>query len=212
METGERRLLERFVPGGDIVGLGGEEGIGWIQNFNALNRVALADPVHDVLSGGDFAKDGVFVIQPGSGHMGDEKLTAIGGGAAIGHREKAGFVVFERGNELVAEIIAGAARSGAGGIAALNHEILDHPVEGNPVVVSALCQIEEVGGRHGSLIGKEGGGDVALVGFDDNADGSDGFAHGIFSVGDGESGGKRQSRNKDENFTEKKVWHGRNLR
>ena len=62
----------------------------------------------------------------------DEELRAVGVRAGVGHRERAAddLVVVE----LVLEGVARAAGAGALGAAALDHEVGDHAVEGEPVV------------------------------------------------------------------------------
>ena len=67
--------------------------------------------------------------------MGDEKLAAVRVLAGVGHREDARAVVLEVGMKLVRQPVAGIAGAVAQRAAALNHEVLDHPVKNQPVKV-----------------------------------------------------------------------------
>ena len=80
----------------------------------------------------------------GVAHVGDEELAAVGARAGIGHREDAGLVVFQGRIELILELVPGTAHAGAGRVAALHHEIVDHPVEDGVVVESFACQEDQV--------------------------------------------------------------------
>jgi transaldolase len=97
--------------------------------------------------------------------MGDEKLAAIGAGTGIGHRKNAGLAVAEAPVEFIGEPVARAAPARPSGVAALDHEILNDPVERHAVVVSGAAKIQEVGNGHGDLAGKEGRRDLAAGGF-----------------------------------------------
>lgn len=159
-------LVEGFVPLGDPVFLRLEEGIRGIEDFNFENFVTLGDGVDNVLPLGDLTENGVLAVQPGSRHMGDEKLAAIGRGTTVRHREDARLVVLETGFHLVFKGVARAACPGAGRVAALDHEIRNHAMEGDAVVIPALGEIEVVGNGDRSLRGKECAFDVSLAGFD----------------------------------------------
>ena len=68
--------------------------------------------------------------------------------------------MLERAVELVGELVAGAAGAGAGRVAALDHEIGDHAVEGGAVVerlagLGAFGQADEVLHGVGRLVGEE---------------------------------------------------------
>lgn len=112
----------------------------------------------------------MFAVEVWGGKVGDEELAAVGAGACVGHREDAGFVVFEVRDEFVAEFVAWAARSGAGWVAALNHEVGDDAVEFDVVVVVFFGEVEVVRDGHGGLGSEEGGFDVAFFGVEDDAD------------------------------------------
>ena len=55
-------------------------------------------------------------------------------GPRVRHRQQVGLVELQLGVELVAELVARAAAAGAGGVAALDHEAVDHAVEHGAVV------------------------------------------------------------------------------
>ena len=76
-------------------------------------------------------------------------------GAGVGHREHAGLVVAQLGMELVGETVARTAGAGAGRIAALRHEVLDHPVEDRAIVKSLAGQEDEIVDRARRLIGEQ---------------------------------------------------------
>ena len=124
---------------------------------------------------------GVAVIQPGGGLDRDEELAPVGIRAGVRHGEPAGLVVLERGVKLVLELVSRAAPAGAGGIAALDHEIGDNPVEDKAVVkgplgflpgfgigifLFPLGQADEVFNGVRCLFFKEPADDEAVVGFD----------------------------------------------
>ena len=68
----------------------------------------------------------------------------------------------QRRVELVLELVARSPASGSTRAAALDHEARDHPVELEPVVVPARCEVDEVRHRDRRLLGKEVQSDGAL--------------------------------------------------
>ena len=64
------------------------------------------------------------------GHVGDEELASIGPWTRIGHGENTGTIVFEPSVHFVFKAVAGPAAACAGGIATLDHELLDDAMEG----------------------------------------------------------------------------------
>ena len=101
--------------------------------------------------------------------MRNEELAAIGNRlSCICHREDSGFVMFKVRTALVLERIAGAAAPAAGRIAALDHEIGDHAMECDAVVVASICKIKEVCDSDGCFGGIKGSFDVTFAGFYDN--------------------------------------------
>lgn len=148
----------------EVVFLGFEEGGGVAVDGDGGDFVALFDGVYDVLSFGDFAKDGVLAVEVGGGVVGDEELGAVGVRAGVCHGEDACFSVAELADEFIGKFVAWAASAGAGGVAALDHEVRDDAVELDSVVVVALCEVEEIGAGGGGSGGEEGGFDVSLGG------------------------------------------------
>ncbi len=135
----------------EIVFLGLEQRSGVIVDGDGRNFITLRDFVDHVLAFGDFTEDRVLAIQMWGGEVSDEELAAIGAGSGIGHRENAGLGVFQRAVEFIREFVARAAGASAGRITALDHEICDHAVEGDVVVISALGEIEEICASDGDL-------------------------------------------------------------
>ena len=162
-------LLQHRVPLVEVRLLRGEQLVGGIENFDALDLVALRDRVHHVLALGHFAEDRVLAIEPRTGHVRDEKLAAVRAGAGVGHRENAGLRVLERLVDLVGEIVAGAAAAGARRVAALDHEVRDHAVKLDAVVIPALGEVQEIGGGHRHLRGEDGAFDIAAGGVEEDA-------------------------------------------
>ena len=99
--------------------------------------------------------------------MRDEELAAVGARTRVGHGQDAGDVVFEVGRAFVGKLVARTTGAGALGAAALDHEIIDHAVENEIVVITPAGEIDEIGYGQWGLIGKQSQIDNALVGFDD---------------------------------------------
>ena len=144
---GELLLFQNAIPLVDAFLLGGEEGVGRIEDFDFLDGVAHADRVDHILALRGDTKDRVASIQVRSGHMGDEKLAAVCSRTRICHGEDAGLVVHETGFDLVLEAVAWASTASAGWVAALDHELGNHAMEGDAIVVAAFGEVQEV--RHG---------------------------------------------------------------
>ena len=102
-----------------------------------------------------FAEDGVFAVEPIGHDVGDEELAAVGAGAGVGHRERSDLVLVRIAFELVFEAIAGAAAAGAGGVAALDHEVGDDAVEDGAVVEFVAGQEDEVVDGLGRFLGEQ---------------------------------------------------------
>ena len=145
---------------------------------------------------GDLAEDRVVSVEPRGRHGGDEELGAVGAmrlavaaatQAGVRHGQQIRPVECEFGDDLVVEVVAGAAGAIAQRAAALDHEVLDDAVEGQAVVerlmgrlagewvrpfLLAGRQTEEVLHGHGRLIVEQVDGDVTFGGAHD--DGSHG--------------------------------------
>src|SRR5262245_3539838 len=72
--------------------------------------------------------------------------------------------------DLVGKLVTRAAHSGTGGIAALDHEIGDHSMKGDAVVIFLRSEIEEVRDSHRNFACEERAFDVAFAGVENNAD------------------------------------------
>ena len=130
-----------------------------LDDADGENPVAAADVVDDVEPLDHPAEAGVdavevlriFAIEA------DEELRAARIAAGVGHREHAPVVVLERGRGLALDAVARAARSVAAGASALDDEVGDDAVEGQPVVEVVVGQVDEVGHRAGCRLGVEFG-------------------------------------------------------
>src|ERR687896_657824 len=117
--------------------------LGVLDGPVARPRLEPLDRVHRVHAGGDSPEYGVLAVEPRSGSgRDDEELAAVRVRAAVRHRERTALdlVVVD----LVLELVSRAARAGAVRAAALDHEVGDHPVEDEAVVVAVAAQLREV--------------------------------------------------------------------
>lgn len=96
------------------------------------------DGVHDIHPIDDFAKDGVAVVEPRGGFVGDKELATVGVGARVCHAQHAGTIVLERGVELVSELVTGATCACTERATALDHEVFDDAVKSKAVVKGAV--------------------------------------------------------------------------
>lgn len=127
-----------------------------------LDQPHLLDRLHTAL---DSSKDGMLPIQPGGGRERNKELAAIRVRPGIGHAEHAGAGVPQGRVDLVVELVAvdgGAAAAGAGGVAALDHEVGNDAVEDGGGVVAATDEGGEVVAGLGGVSGVELDGDGAL--------------------------------------------------
>lgn len=154
----------------DVVFLVFEEVAGIAVDGDGSDCIALFNGIYNVLTLSDFTEDRVLSIEVRGRVVGDEELGAVGIGASISHGENSCFVVAEFADELIGELVSRAAPTGAGGITALDHEVRDHAVELDVVVVAALGEVEEICAGGGSSAGEECGFDVSLGGMDGNVD------------------------------------------
>ena len=97
----------------------------------------------------------MLTVQMGLGRMGDEKLTAVRVRTSVGHREAARAVPVGVASRLVLKFVAGAAPACAGGVAALNHEIVNNPVKADPVIKAFTGQKDKVVDRLRRFLGKQ---------------------------------------------------------
>ena len=129
---------------------------------------AFLDFFHSFVAFHNLTKDRVAVVQPGSEGRGYEKLTAVGVGAGIGHGQNAFFGKAEAGIEFVLKFATPEGlptSAGACGIATLNHEIRNDPVENNAVIIALFDQSAEVFHSFRGLIRKQTNANTALIGF-----------------------------------------------
>jgi len=99
------------------------------QDSDRLHGVIHFNPVNHVLSGNNFPKNTVFVVQPGGCLVRNEKLTAICIGTGICHGQDTLPIMFQVRIKLIRESISRSAPSCTFRISSLDHKILDNPVE-----------------------------------------------------------------------------------
>ncbi len=138
------------------------------------------DGIDDMHSVDDFAKDGVAVVEPRGGFVGDKELATVGVWAGVGHAQDTGAIVCESGMKLVSEFVSRPTRSHAKRTTALDHKVLDDAVEGEAIVKRAVVlgltgfgvkpflrscgKADKVGHGMGGLLLKEFDGEVAHAG------------------------------------------------
>ena len=106
-------------------------------------------------------EDGVLPVQIFGGDVGDEELASVGVRPGVGHGERADFVTVLAALNLIFEPIAGTAVAGALRIAALDHEVGDHPVELRAVVELIAGKEYEIIYRLGRFFGEQLADDLA---------------------------------------------------
>ena len=116
-----------------------------IQN-DRLKRLVFSVSLH-AGDGGDngeaglvaLAEDGVFLIQMGGRHFGDEELRAVGAGPGVGHRHPSRYIEVEVGIKFIGKHVSRVAGSGARWIATLNHELRNNAMKGSSVIERLPC-------------------------------------------------------------------------
>ncbi len=146
MILGGESLIQDLVPlfqaGLDF----GHQCGGVAFNGNTVNFISLLDAVYHLLVflADHLAEDGMFLIQPIGGHMGNKELAAVGTWPGVGHGENAGFVVLQFGYEFIFELIPRPPGAAPIRAAALDHEVVDNAVEGKIIVITPLRQVDKV--------------------------------------------------------------------
>src|SRR4029453_11686649 len=99
----------------------------------------------------NLTKNRVTPVQEAFWPKGNEELAAIGVASCICHGYNT-FLVKSQVTLFVLEFIARTTHAGTGWITALGHEILQHTMEGCPVVVALLCKEYEIVYRFRRLV------------------------------------------------------------
>ena len=100
------------------------------------------------------------------GGHGDKELAAVGARPGVSHRQDAGSVKGQGGDDFILKPIARPAAAGAGGVAALNHKVGNDPVENHPVIKALAGQKDKVVHRQRRILGEQFHADDALIGAD----------------------------------------------
>ncbi len=137
---------------------------GVILDGNRVDFVALSDLIHGILSRDHLAEDRMFAVKVRGWQVGDKELAAIGVRSGICHGENARLFVFERAVDLVGKLITRAAGACASRVAALDHEIGDHAMKADAIIVSALGEVEKIRGGDWDLRSEDSRVDVASGG------------------------------------------------
>src|SRR5580658_7186684 len=98
----------------------------------------IRDFICDVLALDYFAKNGVAIVEMSRGGDGDKKLAPIGVRSGVGHGEFSGFRMLQGWMEFIGEGVARTAAPVSAGAAALDHELRNHAVESQAVVIVSL--------------------------------------------------------------------------
>src|SRR5208283_5447928 len=110
------------------------------RRARAVHGIAghIGDFVRYILAFHHVAEDGVAIIQVRRGRDGDEELAAIGAGAGIGHGESARLGMAQRWMELVRKAVAWPPTAISLRASSLNHELRNHAVKDQAVIVIAF--------------------------------------------------------------------------
>ena len=108
----------------------------------------------------------MVAVQPGRFGKGDKELTAVRVRPGVRHRQKAGAVELQAGNNLILELVAGPAGAASGWIARLGHEILQHAMKVRVVVEAIAGQKDEIIHRCRGLVGEEPHAHIAFLGLE----------------------------------------------
>src|SRR5688572_4670866 len=134
----------------------------FLDDRHRLHLVALLDAVHVLHAARHLAEDGVAAVEVRRVAVADVELAARGIRVlAARHRHRAAHVLVLV--ELGGDGIAGAAGAVTLGVAALDHEVGHHAMEGEPVVEALLGVGDEIVHRLGRVGGKELHADLVAV-------------------------------------------------
>ncbi len=127
-----------MVSADRLLDLDGVDDHGGLGPVKTVSR-DLGDLIDDLLALGigHLTEDRVMTVQMRRRGHGDEELRAVRPRAGIRHRQEIGLVEDEIGVELIFEGVARAATAIALGVAALDHETIDHAMEDETVVKMA---------------------------------------------------------------------------
>src|ERR1700744_2681549 len=131
-----------------------------MDDLDRVDLIALLDRI-DHCHGLRASETGVDAIEVRCGDVRDEELATAGVLARVGHGECAGRMLLRV--DLALDLVAGAARAGAGGTTTLDHEVLDHAVKIESVIEAFLGERDEVFDGSGRVLVEEFKVDGALA-------------------------------------------------
>ena len=105
----------------------------------------------------------MVAVQPGSRCQSDEELAAASVRACISHGQNTLVIMLQAFTELVFNLIAGAAHTGTGRVAALNHKTVDYTVKNNTVIKAFFYQLDKVFSSQRSLVLKHFGNENTFI-------------------------------------------------
>ena len=130
--------MNTFLGHLELTALGNLDCLDWLVTTALWN---VLDLFYNIVSLQDLAEDDVAAVEPAGDHSRDEELRAVGVLSTVGHAEETLACVLEL-EVLIGELgtvdgLAACAISGSE-VSPLNHELLDHAVEGRALVAKAL--------------------------------------------------------------------------
>jgi len=169
---GPGRLTQKLVILNGALGaidahLHGHGGVGTVPTIPRL----LSDHLQHLDALNHLTEDGVLIVQPVGGHLGDKELAAAGIGACVGHAEDARAVMAQLRVKLILDLIARSPSPNPLGATRLDHKLRDHTVEDKAIIKRlprshAHRQVNKVGYGLWGLMLEETTTDLAQAGLD----------------------------------------------
>src|SRR6476659_7273858 len=103
----------------------------------------------------------MFTVEPVGHDVGNEKLAAVRVWPRVRHRQASYLMLVRVSFDLVGKLITRSATSGAGRIAALDHEVRNNPMKDGPVIEFVPGQEDKIIDRLWSIPGEEFANDFA---------------------------------------------------
>lgn len=122
-----------------------------VVDRDGIDFISLADRIDYLLTFGHLTENRVPPVEVGRGVVSNKKLGTIRAWSRICHRENTCLGVFQIGMKLICEFVTRTTAPAASRIAALDHEIRNHAVKRNPVVITPFGEIQEIRASHRSF-------------------------------------------------------------